>query len=145
MNFIKSLSSTFQEHSVWQNQQFWEGAFYQDVQKDIKALYAQQSSSASEVNVSVHASFHSSNFVFMYEKEKVPEYARNSECRAASDMFGYLVHKILYRIHNIGTDIIGVAITKKNMLGQFLSPLNKRITAEETTTETKEKTRKYSV
>jgi hypothetical protein len=24
---------------VWQNQQFWEAAFYQDVQKDIKALY----------------------------------------------------------------------------------------------------------
>jgi myotubularin-related protein 5/13 len=28
-----------QEHGVWQNQQFWEAAFYQDVQKDIKALY----------------------------------------------------------------------------------------------------------
>lgn len=28
-----------QEHAVWQNQQFWEAAFYQDVQKDIKALY----------------------------------------------------------------------------------------------------------
>lgn len=29
----------FKEHGVWQNQQFWEAAFYQDVQKDIKALY----------------------------------------------------------------------------------------------------------
>ncbi|XP_025829760.1 myotubularin-related protein 13 isoform X2 [Agrilus planipennis] len=28
-----------QEHSIWQNQQFWEAAFYLDVQKDIKALY----------------------------------------------------------------------------------------------------------
>lgn len=27
------------DHPVWQNQQFWEAAFYQDVQKDIKALY----------------------------------------------------------------------------------------------------------
>lgn len=24
---------------MWQNQQFWEAAFYQDVQKDVKALY----------------------------------------------------------------------------------------------------------
>lgn len=24
---------------MWQNQQFWESAFYQDVQRDIKALY----------------------------------------------------------------------------------------------------------
>ncbi|XP_037871165.1 myotubularin-related protein 5 isoform X2 [Bombyx mori] len=28
-----------QEHPVWTSQQFWEAAFYQDVQKDIKALY----------------------------------------------------------------------------------------------------------
>ncbi|XP_037303486.1 myotubularin-related protein 5 [Manduca sexta] len=28
-----------QEHQVWTSQQFWEAAFYQDVQKDIKALY----------------------------------------------------------------------------------------------------------
>ncbi|XP_045520262.1 myotubularin-related protein 13 isoform X1 [Pieris brassicae] len=28
-----------QEHAVWTSQQFWEAAFYQDVQKDIKALY----------------------------------------------------------------------------------------------------------
>ncbi|BES90651.1 Myotubularin protein [Nesidiocoris tenuis] len=45
---IQFAYTCIQEHSVWQNQQFWEGAFYQDVQKDIKALYAQQSSSASE-------------------------------------------------------------------------------------------------
>lgn len=29
-----------QEHPVWSSQQFWEAAFYQDVQRDIKALYA---------------------------------------------------------------------------------------------------------
>ncbi|KAI5738379.1 hypothetical protein M8J77_006210 [Diaphorina citri] len=34
-----------QEHPVWQNQAFWEAAYYQDVQKDIKALYLEASSS----------------------------------------------------------------------------------------------------
>lgn len=29
-----------QEHAVWKNQQFWEAAYYQDVQKDIKSLYS---------------------------------------------------------------------------------------------------------
>ncbi|GBP59983.1 Myotubularin-related protein 13 [Eumeta japonica] len=28
-----------QEHQIWSSQQFWEAAFYQDVQRDIKALY----------------------------------------------------------------------------------------------------------
>ncbi|CAH0718965.1 unnamed protein product, partial [Brenthis ino] len=28
-----------QEHQVWTSQQFWEAAFYQEVQRDIKALY----------------------------------------------------------------------------------------------------------
>ncbi|XP_014253591.1 myotubularin-related protein 13 isoform X2 [Cimex lectularius] len=41
---IQFAYTCIQEHNVWQNQQFWEGAFYQDVQKDIKALYAQVSS-----------------------------------------------------------------------------------------------------
>ncbi|XP_063236434.1 myotubularin-related protein 13 [Bacillus rossius redtenbacheri] len=36
---IQFAYTCIQEHSVWQNQQFWEAAFYQDVQKDIKALY----------------------------------------------------------------------------------------------------------
>ena len=30
-----------QEHAVWANQQFWEAAFYQDVQKQIRQLYIQ--------------------------------------------------------------------------------------------------------
>ncbi|CAG9832784.1 unnamed protein product [Diabrotica balteata] len=37
---IQFAYTCIQEHSVWNNQQFWEAAFYQDVQKDIKALYA---------------------------------------------------------------------------------------------------------
>ncbi|VEN53895.1 unnamed protein product [Callosobruchus maculatus] len=37
---IQFAYTCIQEHPVWQNQQFWEAAFYQDVQKDIKALYA---------------------------------------------------------------------------------------------------------
>ncbi|KAK9886900.1 hypothetical protein WA026_019158 [Henosepilachna vigintioctopunctata] len=37
---IQFAYTCIQEHPVWQNQQFWEAAFYHDVQKDIKALYA---------------------------------------------------------------------------------------------------------
>lgn len=40
---IQFAYTCIQEHNVWQNQQFWEGAFYQDVQKEIKALYIQDS------------------------------------------------------------------------------------------------------
>lgn len=40
---IQFAYTCIQEHAVWQNQQFWEGAFYQDVQKEIKALYIQDS------------------------------------------------------------------------------------------------------
>lgn len=36
---IQFAYTCIQEHAVWQNQQFWEAAFYQDVQKDIKSLY----------------------------------------------------------------------------------------------------------
>lgn len=38
---IQFAYTCIQEHGVWQNQQFWEAAFYQDVQKDIKSLYMQ--------------------------------------------------------------------------------------------------------
>ncbi|KAK9708693.1 uDENN domain [Popillia japonica] len=36
---IQFAYTCIQDHAVWQNQQFWESAFYQDVQKDVKALY----------------------------------------------------------------------------------------------------------
>ena len=36
---IQFAYTCIQEHPVWQNQQFWEAAFYQDVQRDIRALY----------------------------------------------------------------------------------------------------------
>lgn len=36
---IQFAYTCIQEHPVWQSQQFWEGAFFQDVQRDIKALY----------------------------------------------------------------------------------------------------------
>ncbi|KAJ8934074.1 hypothetical protein NQ318_016033 [Aromia moschata] len=42
---IQFAYTCIQEHVVWQNQQFWEAAFYQDVQKDIKALYAARAES----------------------------------------------------------------------------------------------------
>lgn len=36
---IQFAYSCIQDHPVWKNQQFWEAAFYQDVQTQIKALY----------------------------------------------------------------------------------------------------------
>lgn len=35
---------------MWQNQQFWEAAFYQDVQKDIKALYSNRTDNIDSSN-----------------------------------------------------------------------------------------------
>lgn len=35
---------------MWQNQQFWEAAFYQDVQRDIKALYLESQHALSPVS-----------------------------------------------------------------------------------------------
>ena len=45
-----------QDHSVWQNQQFWESSFYQDVQKDIKSLYV------SRLNVIYNNNYHYKDF-----------------------------------------------------------------------------------
>ncbi|KAJ2945302.1 hypothetical protein O0L34_g9382 [Tuta absoluta] len=39
-----------QEHQVWTSQQFWEAAFYQDVQRDIKALYLPSPSQQARVS-----------------------------------------------------------------------------------------------
>ncbi|XP_052797634.1 myotubularin-related protein 13-like isoform X4 [Mya arenaria] len=39
---IQFAYTLVQDHAVWGNQQFWEAAFYQDVQKDIRQLYAPQ-------------------------------------------------------------------------------------------------------
>uniref|UniRef100_T1JDW2 Myotubularin-related protein 13 n=1 Tax=Strigamia maritima TaxID=126957 RepID=T1JDW2_STRMM len=36
---IQFAYTCVQEHAVWTNQQFWEDAFYQDVQKEIRSLY----------------------------------------------------------------------------------------------------------
>ncbi|GBL87002.1 Myotubularin-related protein 13 [Araneus ventricosus] len=36
---IQFAYTCIQDHPVWQNQQFWEASFYQDVQRDIRALY----------------------------------------------------------------------------------------------------------
>lgn len=37
---IQFAYTCVQEHAVWGNLQFWEAAFYQDVQKQIRQLYA---------------------------------------------------------------------------------------------------------
>ncbi|XP_053384706.1 myotubularin-related protein 13-like isoform X1 [Mercenaria mercenaria] len=39
---IQFAYTLVQDHAVWGNLQFWEAAFYQDVQKDIRQLYAPQ-------------------------------------------------------------------------------------------------------
>ena len=36
---VQFAYTCIQDHAVWNSQQFWEAAFYQDVQKDIRALY----------------------------------------------------------------------------------------------------------
>lgn len=43
---IQFAYTCIQEHPVWQNQQFWEAVFYQDVQKEIRSLYLESSASA---------------------------------------------------------------------------------------------------
>lgn len=47
---IQFAYTCIQEHAVWQNQQFWEAAFYQDVQRDIKALYLESQHALSPVS-----------------------------------------------------------------------------------------------
>ena len=37
---IQFAYTCIQEHAVWSNQQFWEATFYQDVQQQIRQLYA---------------------------------------------------------------------------------------------------------
>ena len=39
---IQFAYTLVQDHAVWGNIQFWEASFYQDVQKDIRQLYAPQ-------------------------------------------------------------------------------------------------------
>ena len=36
---IQFVYTLIQDHAVWQNVQFWEAAFYNDVQRSIKDLY----------------------------------------------------------------------------------------------------------
>lgn len=59
---IQFAYTCIQEHAVWQNQQFWEDAFYQDVQKDIKRLYLPgdnlRISSSSNDNNNHHYHYH---------------------------------------------------------------------------------------
>lgn len=44
---IQFVYTSIQNHPVWKNQQFWEAAFYQDVQMQIKALYMTRAPNAS--------------------------------------------------------------------------------------------------
>lgn len=49
---IQFAYTCIQDHPVWKNQQFWESAFYQDVQTQIKALYLPRTPSIIENNYS---------------------------------------------------------------------------------------------
>ncbi|ROT76369.1 putative myotubularin-related protein 13 [Penaeus vannamei] len=53
---IQFAYTCIQDHSVWGNQQFWEAAFYQDVQKEIKSLYQDRSQQASRTSLSSDSS-----------------------------------------------------------------------------------------
>lgn len=44
---IQFAYTCIQDHPVWKSQQFWEAAFYQDVQTQIKALYLPRTSASS--------------------------------------------------------------------------------------------------
>lgn len=46
---IQFAYTCIQDHPVWKSQQFWEAAFYQDVQAQIKALYLPRSTASSTV------------------------------------------------------------------------------------------------
>lgn len=39
MGITQFAYTLIQDHAVWQNQQFWEASFYNDVQTGIKAVY----------------------------------------------------------------------------------------------------------
>lgn len=49
---IQFAYTCIQDHPVWKNQQFWESAFYQDVQTQIKALYLPRVPTSTDNNYS---------------------------------------------------------------------------------------------
>ncbi|CAL4080471.1 unnamed protein product, partial [Meganyctiphanes norvegica] len=49
---IQFAYTCIQDHTVWGNQQFWEDAFYMDVQKEIKTLYMERSVSLNRASMS---------------------------------------------------------------------------------------------
>ena len=46
---VQFAYTCMQEHAVWASQQFWETAFYQDVQQQIRQLYIPQHESLSGI------------------------------------------------------------------------------------------------
>ena len=49
---IQFVYTCIQDHPVWASHQFWEAAFYSDVQEDIRRLYLPQYESTKEVHCS---------------------------------------------------------------------------------------------
>lgn len=48
---IQFAYTCIQDHPVWKSQQFWESAFYQDVQAQIKALYLPRANNTTSSSV----------------------------------------------------------------------------------------------
>lgn len=48
---IQFAYTCIQDHPVWKSQQFWESAFYQDVQTQIKALYLPRANSTTSSSI----------------------------------------------------------------------------------------------
>lgn len=48
---IQFAYTCIQDHPVWKSQQFWEAAFYQDVQTQIKALYLPRTTNNSSSSI----------------------------------------------------------------------------------------------
>lgn len=54
---IQFAYTCIQDHPVWRNQQFWEAAYYQDVQTHIKALYLPRANTNSTTSSIIENSY----------------------------------------------------------------------------------------
>uniref|UniRef100_A0A6A7FYR4 Myotubularin-related protein 13-like n=6 Tax=Hirondellea gigas TaxID=1518452 RepID=A0A6A7FYR4_9CRUS len=76
-----------QEHPVWSNLQFWEAAFYQDVQKDIRTLYLDQVNDLNNHFGSLFSSGRQNETLDLVNfKERRPSYYPTAEQVSALDI-----------------------------------------------------------
>ena len=55
MGITQFAYTLIQDHAVWQNQQFWEASFYNDVQTGIKAVYLAMHDQVRDVKKSLNS------------------------------------------------------------------------------------------